>query len=202
MTQPYVKPPFEVAIDEFVEADKRYQEIEEQFMTGNILRELLVPGTPPERIIEEFRLVIEEMKKLLEDRNSKLMTAKNAFRATVQLGPSQWRGPDGKPTTASYGPFMVSSVTRRSLDPQTLLTLAKERGFVPDLMALKTINKEGQEVSLVKTAVAVDYEGVLSWLKQRGLTDVIEGAYDEKEGTPMVKGPKQLAFFGEKKKDD
>lgn len=202
MTQPYVKPTFEVAIDEYVEADKRYLEIEEQFMSGNIIRELLIPGVPPDRIVDEFRLVIEEMKKLLEDRNSKLMTAKNAFRSTVQLGPSQWRGPDGKPTSATYGPFTVSSFTKRSLDPQTLMTLAEERGFTTELRALKTINKEGVEVPLVKTKVEVDYEGVLTWLKQRGLSDVIEGAYDEKEGTPMVKGPKQLAFFGEKKKDD
>lgn len=202
MTQPYVKPQFEVSIDEFVDADKRYQEIEERFMSGSILRELLVPGTPPDQIIEEFKLVIEEMKKLLEDRNSKLSEAKNNFRSTVQLGPSQWRGPDGKPTTATYGPFSVSSFTKRSLDASTLLELAKSKGFTPDLLGLKTINKDGVEVPLVRTKVEVDYEGVLTWLKQRGLSDVIEGAYDEKEGTPMVKGPKPLAFLGEKKKDD
>lgn len=202
MTQAYQKPEFETYIDEFVEADKKYSEIEDQFMTGNILRQLLIPGVPADRIIEEFKLVIEEMKKLLEDRNSKLLAAKNAFRATVQLGPSQWRGPDGKPTTASYGPFLVSSVTKRSLDAQTLLELAKTKGFTPELLALKTINKDGLEVPLVKTKVEVDYEGVISWLKQRGLSDVIEGAYDEREGTPMVKGPKPLAFLGEKKKED
>lgn len=197
-----MKTEYEKAIDEFVEADKKYSELEELFMSGLILRQLVVPGKPIERLVEEFKLVVEEMKKVLEDRNSKLMTAKNALRSVVQLGTSQWRGPDGKPTTVTYGPFTVSSFTKRSIDATTLLELAKSRGFVDDLMALKGVDKDGREYKLVESRPVVDYEGVMQWLKLHGHTDVIEGAYDEREGTPTVKGPKPLAFIGEKKKDD
>lgn len=197
-----MKPEYEKAIDEFMEADKKYTELEEHFMSGNILRELIAPGKTVERTIEEFKLVLEEMKKMLEDRNTKLLNAKNTLRAVVQLGTSQWRGPEGKPTTVVYGPFTVSSVTRRRLEPSTLLELAKQRGFDVELDALKGIDKNGAEYPLVKRKVEVDYENVLAWLKLHGHLDVIEGAYDEQEGTPMVKGPKSVSFFGEKKKDD
>ena len=197
-----MKTEYEKAVDEFVEADKKYTELEEHFMSGLILRELVVPGVPVERLIEEFKLVLEELKKLLEDRNSKLLSAKNAMRSVVQLGTSQWRGPDGKPTTVTYGPFTVSSFTRRSIDASTLVELARNKGFLGDIMALKGVTKEGREYHLVRSEPVVDYEGIMQWLKLHGHADVIEGAYDEKEGTPTVKGPKPLAFFGEKKKDD
>jgi hypothetical protein len=197
-----MKTEYEKAVDEFVEADKKYAELEEQFMSGLILKELVVPGVPVERLIEEFKLVLEELKKLLEDRNSKLLSAKNAMRAAVQLGVSQWRGPDGKPTTLTYGPFTASSFTRRSIDASTLLELAKKKGFFDEMMALKGVSKDGRECHLVRHEPVVDYEGIMQWLKLHGHTDVIEGVYDEREGTPTVKGPKPLAFFGEKKKDD
>jgi hypothetical protein len=45
----------------------------------------------------------------------------------------------------------------------------------------------------------IDYMGVLAWLRANELNDVVEGAYDEKESTPQVKGPKVLAFLGESK---
>lgn len=197
-----MKTEYEVAIDEFVDADKKYAEIEDHFMSGLILRELVIPGVPVEQVIEQFKLVLDEMKRLLEDRNSKLQTAKNAFRQVVTLGPSQWRGPDGPPTSMTYGPFTVSSFTKRSLDSSTLIELAMQRGFLDDLSSLKGISNDGKEYKLVQTKVDVDYKGVVAWLKQKGMTDVIEGAYDEKEGTPTVKGPKPIAFLGEKKKEE
>jgi hypothetical protein len=197
-----MKPEYEKAVDDFVEADRKYAELEERFMSGLILKELIVPDVPVERIIEEFKLVLEELKRLLEDRNSKLLTAKNAMRSAVQLGSSQWRGPDGKPTTLTYGPFTVSSFTRRSIDASTLIELAKRKGFFDEMMALKGVSKDGREYHLVRNEFVVDYDGIMQWLKLHGHTDVIEGVYDEKEGTPTVKGPKPIAFFGEKKKDD
>lgn len=196
------KPEYETAIDEFMEAEQKYSDLEKHFMSGLVLRQLYVQGGEVEELIVNFQAVLAELKTLLEDRNAKLQNAKNAIRSVVQLGPSQWRGPEGNPTTLTYGPFSVSSFTMRSLDAETLLTLAKSKGFEPELMALKGISKTGESVPLVQTKVDVDYQGVLQWLKQRGYDDVIEGAYDEKERTPMVKGPKPVAFFGEKKKDE
>lgn len=196
------KPEYETAIDEFMEADQKYSDLEKHFMSGLVLRQLYVPGGDVEELIVNFQAVLAELKSLLEDRNAKLQNAKNAIRSVVQLGPSQWRGPDGSPTTLTYGPFSVSSFTMRSLDSETLLALAKSKGFEPQLMALKGISKTGESVPLVQTKVDVDYQGVYQWLKTHGHEDVIEGAYDEKERTPMVKGPKPVAFFGEKKKEE
>jgi hypothetical protein len=195
------KPEYQKAIDEFVEVDKQYAELEELFMSGHILRDILVTKPPMDQAVEEFKLVIEEMKKLLEERNTKLTAAKNALRSVVQLGPSQWRGPDGSTTTMSYGPFVVSSVTRRFLDAKSLVALARERGFEQELMGLKSIDKDGREYTLVRTNVEAEYEGIVRWLKMRGMSDVLDGTYDEREGTPQVKGPKKVAFFGEKKDD-
>ena len=63
------------------------------------------------------------------------------------------------------------------------------------------VNKEGKEVPLVKQEWDIDYDGVMNWLRASKLDDVITGAYDEKESTPQVKGPKEVAFLGDKKKD-
>ncbi len=197
--QQYEKPEFEKLADEFMEADKRYLAVEEQFMNGNILKEMLIPGVSAEIVVEEFKMVIEEMKALLEDRNSKLTMAKNALRSAVQLGETQFRGPDGKPSILNYGPFSVSSVTRRTLDAPTLLEQATKRGFLKELTELQTTDNKGQAVNLVKQSYQVNYEGVVTWLKQRGLTEVVAASYEEADGTPMVKGPKKLAFLGEKK---
>lgn len=199
--QSYEKPEFEKLVDEFMEADKRYTAVEEQFMNGNILKEILVPGISPERVVEEFKMVIDEMKALLEDRNSKLTMAKNALRSSVQMSESQFRGPDGKPSVVNYGPFSVSSVTRRKLDPETLLEQATKRGFLGELTALRIPSKDGSMVPLVKQEYSINYEAVTTWLTQRGLSEVIAASYEEADGTPMVKGPKKLAFLGEKKDD-
>lgn len=202
-TQPkqYEKPEFERLADEFIEADTKYLAIEENFMNGNILRQILVPGVDPEKTVEEFKMIVEEMKNLLEDRNSKLMLAKNALRAAVQMSENQFRGPDGKASTLNYGPFSVSSVTRRNINPDALLSEAAKRGFLQELMALRGMDKTGATVPLIEPKYAVSYEGVMTWLKQRGLTDVASSIYEEKDGTPMVKGPKKLAFLGEKKEE-
>jgi len=204
----YEKPEYEKLVDDYIEADKQYTAIEEQFMDGTLLRDILgpsepgaLPGIPTERIVDEFKIALEEMKKLLEDRNTKLSLAKNALRAAVQLGPSQFRGPAGKPSIMSYGPFSVSSVTRRGLNPQALMEMAAKRGFLEKLSSLKTFDKDGKEYPLVKTTTSVDYEGVVSWMKQNGMGDLVEQAYEEKDVTPAVKGPKKLAFLGEKKEE-
>ena len=197
--QQYEKPEFEKLADEFIEADKRYLAVEEQFLNGNILKEILTPGVSSERAVDEFKMVVEEMKKLLEDRNTKLTMAKNALRSAVQLGETQFRGPDGKPSVLSYGPFSVSSVTRRTLDAPTLLEQAAKKGFLKELTELQTVDKAGHSVHLLKQQYLVNYEGIVTWLKQRGLNEVVAASYEEADGTPMVKGPKKLAFLGEKK---
>jgi hypothetical protein len=199
--QVYEKPEFERLVDEYLEADQLYLAVEEQFMSGNLLKEILGPGVSVERAIDEFKTVIEEMKNLLEDRNSKLTLAKNSLRAAVQLSETQYRGPEGKPNTLTYGPFVVSSVTRRGLNAEKLMDSAGRAGCLQELMALSTMDKSGNAMKLIEQRYAVDYTGVVGWLKQRKLDSVVADAYEEKDGTPMVKGPKKLAFLGEKKED-
>ena len=60
---------------------------------------------------------------------------------------------------------------------------------------LQGMDKTGAVVHMVEPVYTVNYEGVTTWLKQRGLGDVLEESYEEKESTPSVKGPKKLAFL-------
>lgn len=206
-TAQYEKPEFERLVDEFLEADKRYTIVEEQFLDGRLLREILGPPASnavvglADQIVDEFRSVVDEMKKLLEDRNAKLALAKNALRAAVQAGENQFRGPGGKSSVVSYGGFTASSVTRRSLNAEKLMKVAEERGFLSELKNLQAVDKSGVSYQLVETKLTAEYEGISTWLKQRGLDEVVSEVYEERDVTPAVKGPKKLAFLGEKKDD-
>ena len=193
---------YEIAVDEFMAADKLYSEIEEQFMSGELLNEILIQELSPQNSVQQFKLLLEEMKKLLDDRNAKLSAAKIALRNAVQLNAEQLRGPEGKPTLLSYGPFTVSSVTRRTFDGDALLRLANQYGFDGELTKLTGFGKDGKAFKLFDHAWRINYEGILTWLRERKLDHVISGAYDEAESTPAVKGPKPVAFMGEKKKDE
>ena len=135
----------------------------------------------------------------LEVRNDRLKNAADALRQSVVLTTTQWRGPDGKATMSEAGPFKVSSVTHRSFDPPSLFNLVDKHGLRERLMELTSINKDGKTYHLVEQKWDIDYPSVLQWLRANQLTDIIDGAYDEKEKTPQVKGPKPLAFLGEKK---
>lgn len=194
------KKDFEIAVDDFEEADKKYRQMEEYFLNGDFLPELFeVSAGDPEKMKENFTHLRESIKSALEERNAKLSTAQAAMRSLVVANPTQWRGPDGKATTIKYGPFMVMSKTSRGFDGKTLLKLAQQHGFLDDLMKLEGVDDNGNKFKLIDTQVKVNYQHVLTWLQERNLFDVIDGAYDEHEMTPSVQGAKPLSFLGEKK---
>jgi hypothetical protein len=189
---------YETAVEEFVSADRHFEELKTKFMDGSILFDL-----SPDRGVQHMQAQMveawKELAKRLEDRNAKLTAAKNAMRQAVVLAPTQWRGPEGQPTVVSFSGFSCSSVTKRTFDPKSLLDGASKHGLLERLLALTGRDKNGQEYKLVQQVWEIDYDGVKSWLQAHGLSDVLEGAYDEKEGTPQAKGPKLLAFLGEVK---
>lgn len=201
------KTDYELASDSYREAEAKYRAMEQKFMDGTIVEDIwpqesmLYKSSDMMRseLIENYKAAIEYLKYLRDERNTKLTDAKNALRLAVQLNETQWRGIDGKPTILSYGEFHVASVTRRRLDSDSLLSLAKEKGILDKLLSLRGINKEGREYSLVKQEWNIDYEGVKRWLEQNNMIDILIASYDETESTPQVKGPKLAAFLGENK---
>ena len=106
-----------------------------------------------------------------------------------------------KSSVLNYGSFSVSSVTRRWLDGETLKMNATSKGIYGDLKKFKGSDKDGKEFNLIEEKIEVHYEPVVKWLLDHGHADLVESAYDEREVTAQVKGPKALAFFGEKKGD-
>lgn len=190
------KTDYEVAVEEFEKADDAYRELLAKFETGDIILDVSQRGdaNSMKRQYMEAKVELERRK---DDRNAKLVSAANALRAAVQLAPTQWRGPDGKSTTLKYGPFTVASVTKRSFNAQSLLELAMKKGFSEELLKLSTIDRNGKPYKLVDQKWEIDYQAVFEWLRMHGHEDVIDGAYDEKESTPQVKGPKTCALMGE-----
>lgn len=196
----YVKKDYENAIGAFVAAETDYKAYEEAFLNGEIAAEICgkAQASDPEWVKREFVSYVDLLKSKLEDMNIKLNEAKNAFRQAVVLGPTQQRGPDAKASTNSYGPLNASSVTHRFFNPDSLLRLASKYGVLERLMSLTSFDKNGQEYPLVKQTWEIDYDNVYKWLKEQKFTAIIDGAYDEKEGTPRVGGAKPLAFLGQK----
>jgi hypothetical protein len=183
-------------LQEFQEADENYHALEKCLLEGEFIPDNAVDGS---LLKDQLRHLVEELKRALEERNVKLKNAQDALRQKVALAPSRWRGPEGKPDVLTTGSFIVSSVTYRGFDPKSLFDLCQKHGVYERLMELKTLDKDGKEKNLVEQQWDIDYAGILRWLKANQMQDVIDGAYDEKEGTPQVKGPKPLAFLGDKK---
>lgn len=191
-----------VAVATFDQADADFHQLEEFVASGQFLNDIIAScGNDVVKAQREWATVWDRLRTLLEDRNAKRKSAADAMRQVVQLTHTQWRGPEGAPTTAVCGPFSVTSVTGRGFDAETLLTLARNHGVLERMMELKTVNKDGKEVPLVRQSWSVDYDGISAWLRANQLTNILDGAYDEKEKTPQVKGPKELAFLGDKKGD-
>lgn len=205
----HVKTDYENAIDAYVEAERDYKQHEEAFLSGEVAAVLAAKvhsrgapwcDTDVEWIKREFQSYGDLLKNKLEDVNIKLNEAKNAFRQAVVLGPTQQRGPGGSASSRSYGPLTTSSVTHRYFDPDSLLRLAAKYGILDRLMSLTSFDKEGKEYPLVKQSWEIDYDNVYKWLKEQNQLAIIDGSYDEKEGTPRVEGAKPLAFLGQKLK--
>lgn len=190
---------YEKAVEEFEAADKKYREMQEYVMGGEALVSIASHSLNPDVIKREWTGLMAELQRVLEDRNIKLKNAADLLRQAVVLTTTQWRGPDGKATTLKAGPFSVSSTTGRGFDAKSLLDLAAKHGLQERLLELTSLDKDGKPYHLVEMKYEIDYQGVLAWLRANELNDIVDGAYDEKEKTPSVKGPKVLAFLGEPK---
>lgn len=188
----------ELKVEAYLALEKELKEALERFESGDIVVDFLTAANA-EEAKTRFLSYKEYLRSLIERHNVALNEAKNAMRALVQLGPTQWRGPEGKADTARYKSFMVSSVTKRSFDAQQLFNLLTRHGALERYMGLTKTDKDGNVVPLIKQDWDIDYEGVLGQLRADGLDDVIQGAYDEKESTPQAKGPKMLTYLGEPK---
>lgn len=188
---------YEEAVTAFQAADKAYLAAQEDLLSGQVVAELAVSYHQDiPFLLKQWALNIQQLQTLLEDRNAKLQSAKLALRGAVQLGPNQWRGIDAKPTSFQLGPFTTTSVTSRGVNVEALFDLAKTYGLLDRLMELTTTNKDGTPCPVVRQEWDIDYAYLMTWLKANKLTKIMDGIYDEKEGTPQVKGPKPLAFLG------
>lgn len=195
------KKDFDKAVDEFQAADTQLRWHIDRFLTGDYILDLAQNLVDKPAFVgllqEEHKKYVEHIEKLTEDRNAKLKTAQNALRQSVVLGPTQWRGPDGKTDSMSVGPFVCTSVTKRTFDSKSLLDGVQKHGLLERLLSLTNRDKEGNEYNIVEQVWAIDYEPVKNWLAANKLDDVLKGAYDEQESTPQVKGPKPVALLGQ-----
>lgn len=197
-----VRKDHELAVDAFLAAEKAWQDAEEYVSSGRFIADMLVNANGSTgKAMDEWRRIWTDLRLKQEDYNAKRKSAADALRQAVVLTPNQWRGPEGDATMITYGGFKVSSVTKRNFDSEALFTLIRKHNLLDRLLSLKTINKEGKEEALVRQEWDINYDGLLNWLRANKLDDVVEGAYDEKESTPQVKGPKEIYFMGDKKKD-
>lgn len=190
---------YEKAVADFEEADTVYKAKQESLLNGDALLAIVSRVNDPQVIRREWQGFLSSLQQSLEERNVKLKNAADLLRQAVVLTTTQWRGPDGKATTLKAGPFSVSSTTGRSFDAKSLLDMAAKHGLQERLLELTSLDKDGKPYHLVEMKYEIDYQGVLAWLRANELNDIVEGAYDEKEKTPSVKGPKALAFLGEPK---
>ena len=182
-----LKKDYEIAIDAYVDAEKRYKELEEHFLDGSALIEIMqrVNGNA-DLAKREWQSLVELLKNRLDEMNTLYVTARNAFRSAVAIGPTQQRGPIGKGSTISYGPFKVESATRRWFDPKDLIRGVTRHGMLDQLLSLTGFDREGKEYPLVEQTWKIDYQNVLKWLQTHQLQGVIDGAYEEEEQTPRV----------------
>ena len=193
------KKDYEIAIEQFNTFNAEYLRLQEYVEGGGFFREIISTCQGSiEQMQEQWKILWNQLRVTLENRNTALKTAQNALRQAVQLAPTQIRGDTGKPTVITEGTFTSTSVTKRWFDGESLLKLAGEHGLAERLLEIEAINKDGERYKIVKPTYEVDYAEVLKWIRTNHLEDLMN-AYDEKESTPQVKGPKSLAFLGEKK---
>jgi len=207
---PAQRPAYEILIDEFMELDKQCQDLIADFTTGSVIYKSMPNVTEEQgitaaefvkRLAQNFVSFQEYLKQLIEKRNAKLQEAANALRGTVIAAESVVRGPDGKSTFKSYGPFEVSSKTSRTFDPAILIAKLQEMGLYSRLTELTTINKDsGKAENAFRQEWVVMYEPVKNFLREMNLEEILNAAYEEEEGTPAVTGPKPLAWVGDTEK--
>jgi hypothetical protein len=193
----------QIAVEAFDAADQAYKQYETLLSSGNVILAMFegqdLQHLDPAKLVLQYQMIWAKARELLEDRNAKLKSAKDALRQAVVLGPTQRRGPDGKATIIEQGDFKVSSVTSRSFNTEFLLHLLEKNGKLEEVKGRTKRLKDGDTVHILRQEWVVEYEDILSFLKANQLKEVIDGAYAEYEKTPAVTGPKELAFLGDKK---
>lgn len=186
-------------MDDFVEADEAYKELEQKLLSGDLVIELYQNYSHDLSSMKaEFLTFMGRLQEKLSERNTKFQNAKTEMRKLVQLEQGKERGPDGSSETRRYGPLTVNSVTNRSFDPTRLMSVAREKGILNELMNLTMMTKEGVTSRVVQEEITIDYQNMHQWLLEKGLEGMLNTAYREKEGTPQVKGAKPIAFLGDK----
>jgi hypothetical protein len=185
-------------VEKFNEADKAYLGAQEEVLDGTAILKILAGSSNPDHVKREWTKVLEQLQNLLEARNTALKEVQAALRPLVALKINEERGPDGKAAVIREGPFSVSSVTRRAIDPVNLRTQCFKEKVWDDITKLTYTDKSGNTVHAVREVLEVDYEPVRDWLLSRGMAKVFRAVYAEEEMTPKVLGPKKLAFLGDK----
>jgi hypothetical protein len=197
------KKPYETAVDEFEDADKAYRELEAYVTSGDAIVDIATEhGTNSEAARAEWVEIWTQLREKLDDRNAKYTNAANEMRKVLAKDVSQgdnWRGPEGKADRVKYGPLECNTRTKRFFVGEELIKLAERKGIfkqVEDLTYLdETTNRKEPVVSSV---ILVAFKPMLQWLRDNNHEDIINGAYEEKEETPMVQGDKKIAFLGQK----
>jgi len=194
-------PTYEDAVQAFEDADQKYKDLFDKFASGEVISELfaMCQGDVT-KMRYEYEGAWQMLHDLLDERNLKWREAADALRAQVVLAPLKERGPEGKPTLLTVGPFKVSSVTGRSFNADEAVKLLERFGVLEPALALTRVDSKGKTVPVLKQEWTLDgFNEFLAWAKARHLEAVVDGSYQEVEKTPQVKGPKMLAFLGDAK---
>lgn len=189
-------------VNAFLEVEKEVKDELERFESGEFITDIVTSFASDKSVDNakaRYLSYKQYVRDLIEKHNVALTDAKNAMRAIVQLGPTQWRGPEAKADIVAYKGFSVSSVTKRSFDPPTLANHLERVGALARYMALTKVNKDGINEPIIQQVLEVNYDAVKKQLVADGLQAVITAAYEEKESTPQAKGPKPLTYMGELK---
>lgn len=196
------RPAYEILVDEFMTLDTECQELLAKFEDGKIVYDSIPPegaATHAEffsKMVARYQQNRAHLNDLLEKRNAKIQEISTAMRAEVMAGENVVRGPDGKTTSLSCGPFRVESRTYRSFEPTKLQSELQQRGLWGRFQELTTIDKDTGEVKpVLRVETKVEYKPTQNWLREQNLEEVLLNTYEEEEGTPAVTGPKPLAWL-------
>lgn len=199
--KPVGKTDADIAVDGFNEAHTKVKELLAKIESGEFIPELITMSQGSMDAMKAgWKQLFTQTREAIEQYNVKRREVSDAIRQQVMLAPTQWRGPEGKPTQVKVGAFAGASITKRSFDPESLFKAAKSHGLLERIMELKAWNADGKEYNVVQQEWEIDYTVLHNWLRERGLDDIIKIAYNEKESTPQIRGPKELYFLGDEKK--
>lgn len=207
------KQPYEIAIDEFEEADKDYRQAEEFLTSGDAVAELVrLYGNDEMMLRQQWMMLWAQLRQKLDDRNAKYTEAANRLRQTVIPDVSKgatWRGINGKAARTRYGSMEVCSRTKRFFKGEELYNLAERYNLLGELERLTYLDeKTGERQPVLQSVILVNFKHMLDWLRDHDhggtpeeptvYKKILDGSYEEKEDTPAVSGAKKIAFLGQK----